>query len=78
MKIYWKLIMALVLMTSCGKQIPGDIIQPKKMENVLYDYHLTIGMTNHLKNTEKEAYKKYIFQNICLCCLERFLVLLIC
>lgn len=62
MKIYWKLIMALVLMTGCGKQIPGDIIQPQKMENVLYDYHLTIGMTNHLKNTEKEAYKKYIFQ----------------
>ena len=37
MKIYWKLIMALVLMTGCGKQIPGDIIQPQKMENVLYD-----------------------------------------
>ena len=62
MKIHWKLITALVLMTSCGKEIPGDIIKPKQMENILYDYHLTLGMTNHLKNTEKEAYKKYVFQ----------------
>ena len=62
MKIHWKLIMALVLMTSCGKEIPGNIIQPNQMENVLYDYHLTVGMSNHLKNTEKEAYKKYVFQ----------------
>ena len=62
MKIHWKLITALVLMTSCGKEIPRDIIKPKQMENILYDYHLTLGMTNHLKNTEKEAYKKYVFQ----------------
>lgn len=52
-------------MTSCGKEIPGDIIQPDKMEEVLYDYHLAIGMSSNLKSSEtfnKEAYKSYLFK----------------
>lgn len=62
MKIRWTLIAALALMTSCGKEIPGDIIQPDMMEKVLYDYHLSINMSPTNKNTDKEAYKNYIFQ----------------
>lgn len=62
MKIRWALIAALAAMTSCGKNIPEDIIQPTQMEEVLYDYHLSMGMSNSLKNTEKQAYKKYVFQ----------------
>ena len=62
MKLRWPLIACLALMSSCGKYIPGDIIQPRKMEKVLYDYHLSMGMSNNSKNTEKEAQKKYIFQ----------------
>lgn len=49
-------------LSGCGKQIPKDIIQPQKMENVLYDYHLAAGMSVNLKNPQKEAYRKYIFQ----------------
>jgi hypothetical protein len=49
-------------LSSCGKEIPDEIIQPSKMEKVLYDYHLTMGMSDNSKNTEKEARKKYIFQ----------------
>jgi hypothetical protein len=49
-------------LTSCGKEIPDEIIQPSKMERVLYDYHLTLGMSENSKNTEKEARKNYIFQ----------------
>jgi hypothetical protein len=49
-------------MTSCGKQIPGDIIQPKAMEKVLYDYHLALSMSHNSKNTEKEAQRNYVFQ----------------
>ena len=52
MKIRWFLIAALMLTTSCGKEIPDNIIQPDKMESVLYDYHLAMGMSNNLKNTE--------------------------
>ena len=44
MKFRWTLIAGLALMTSCGKQIPSDIIQPKQMEKVLYDYHLSLSM----------------------------------
>lgn len=62
MKFRWILIACLALTTSCGKEIPGDIIQPRKMENVLYDYHLSMGMSGNSKNTEKEALKKYVFQ----------------
>lgn len=61
MKIRWTLIACLALMSSCGKDIPDDIIQPEKMEKVLYDYHLTLAMSQNSKNTEKEAYKNYVF-----------------
>lgn len=62
MKIRWTWIACLALMTSCGKEIPNDIIQPDAMEEVLYDYHLAIGMGQSNKNTEREAYKNYLFQ----------------
>ena len=62
MKMRWALIMAWCMMTGCGKEIPAEIIQPAQMEEVLYDYHLSMGMSNGLKNTEKEAYKKFVFQ----------------
>ena len=62
MKIRWTWIMLILLATGCGKQIPDHVIAPEKMETVLYDYHLTLAMSNALKNTEKEAYKKSLFQ----------------
>ena len=62
MKFRWTLIACLALLSSCGKEIPDEIIQPSKMEKILYDYHLTMGMSDNSKNTEKEARKKYIFQ----------------
>ena len=62
MKFRWILIACLALLSSCGKEIPDEIIQPSKMEKVLYDYHLTLGMSENSKNTEKEARKKYVFQ----------------
>lgn len=62
MKIRWTLIACLALMTSCGKEIPDEIIQPETMEKILYDYHLSMSMTQSSKNTEKEAQKNFIFQ----------------
>jgi hypothetical protein len=62
MKFRWTLIACLALLTSCGKEIPDEIIQPSKMERVLYDYHLNLGMSENSKNTEKEARKNYVFQ----------------
>ena len=62
MKLHWIVVVVLFVLTGCGKNIPDDIIQPAQMENVLYDYHLTIGMSINMKNTEKEAMKNYLFQ----------------
>ena len=62
MKFRWTLIASLALLTSCGKEIPDEIIQPSKMEKVLYDYHLMLSLSDNSKNTEKEASKNYIFQ----------------
>ena len=42
-----------------------NIIQPDRMENILYDYHLSISMGNNLSysdNYQKEAYKNYVFE----------------
>lgn len=53
------------LFASCGKQIPGDIIQPDQMEDILYDYHIASSMSNNLNTDEfykKKAYQNYIFQ----------------
>ncbi|MBO5250658.1 MAG: DUF4296 domain-containing protein [Bacteroidaceae bacterium] len=53
------------LLMSCGKQIPSDIIQPAKMESVLYDYHLSMGIAHNSsadENYKKESYKNYIFK----------------
>ena len=62
MKFRWTLIACLALLTSCGKEIPSEIIQPKKMERVLYDYHLMLSLSENSKGTEKAASKNYIFQ----------------
>ena len=62
MKFRWTLIACLALLTSCGKEIPDEIIQPDKMEKVLYDYHLMLSVSENSKNTEKAASKNYIFK----------------
>lgn len=65
-KISWiALIGATLLSSSCGKQIPDEVIPPAKMENILYDYHLSLGISTQLNTREeykKQAYKNYIFQ----------------
>ena len=64
MKIRWTFIMIWVLMTSCGKEIPKDIIQPDKMEAVLYDYHMAMSMFNnqfHMENHQKNSLMNYVY-----------------
>lgn len=64
-KIAYKLLIGAALLTGCGTQLPDDIIQPAQMENILYDYHLALGMGSNVKSSEnyqREAYKKYIFK----------------
>ncbi|MBM6888927.1 DUF4296 domain-containing protein [Bacteroides caecigallinarum] len=58
------LVAVLLVVASCGKQIPRDIIQPSDMENLLYDYHLALTMGDELSYSERykrESYKNYVF-----------------
>lgn len=63
--IAWTWLLGAAFMVGCGKQIPKEIIQPERMENILYDYHLCISMGNNLSysdNYQKEAYRNYVFE----------------
>ncbi len=65
-KSNWMLgLLGCCMLVSCGRQIPGDIIQPDHMEDILYDYHLSVSMSNNLKSDEyykRKAYQDYVFQ----------------
>lgn len=58
-------ILALLLLSGCGKQIPKDVIRPDAMEKLLYDYHLASTLSNSLPYNEqykKQAYMEYVFR----------------
>lgn len=61
----WIILACIAFLTSCGKSMPEDIIPPAKMESVLYDYHLALGISSTLNTTEeykKQSYKNYLFK----------------
>lgn len=61
-KIFFALFMMGMMMASCDKGIPEDILQPAEMEDVLYDYHLSVSLGVDLPNMptpNREALKKY-------------------
>lgn len=64
-KKYILLMLLGTLMSSCGKQIPEDIIQPAEMEELLYDYHLSVSLgadLPNMTNPEREALKNYALE----------------
>ena len=61
-KLFYLLVSGCLLLCGCGKHIPDDIIQPKEMERVLYDYHMASSITLNKGTVEKEAYRQYVFK----------------
>ncbi len=64
-KFGWIILLGATLMTGCGKSTPDTVIPPAKMEKVLYDYHLTLGISSKLTSTydhKKQAFKNYLFK----------------
>lgn len=52
-------------LAGCGNKIPGDIIQPAAMEDLLYDYQIAKTMSSELPYTDnykKNAYFAYVFE----------------
>ena len=64
-KFGWIILVGASLMTGCGKSMPKEVIPPAKMEKVLYDYHLALGISSRLPSSEdykKQAFKNYLFK----------------
>lgn len=64
--IFLYMIAITILLTSCKPSIPSEYIQPKEMENILYDYHIanSIAISQGYSDIKKEAlilsvYKKH-------------------
>ena len=59
------LLAILFLTSSCGKQIPKDIIQPEEMEAILYDHQLAKVMNDNISYGEKykrELLRRSVYQ----------------
>ena len=57
--------MLLILFASCQVKTPKEIIQPDKMETLLYDYHIVQAMGTELNNTQEyhvKLYHEYVFK----------------
>ena len=64
-KFGWIILVGASLMPGCGNSMPKEVIPPAKMEKVLYDYHLALGISSRLPSSEdykKQAFKNYLFK----------------
>lgn len=56
---------ALLLFAGCRARRPENVLSPRKMESLLYDYHLAQAVVNNLPYEDKyqaEFYRNYEFQ----------------
>lgn len=62
--IFYLLLLAF-LVTGCKITVPKDILQPKEMEELLYDYHFAQVMSSEVSNRDnykKQLYYNYVFE----------------
>ncbi len=54
-----------VLMFSCKPQVPSKYLQPDEMEDILYDYHIAMGMVgeNDTNDIQKRMYQASVLKN---------------
>lgn len=58
-------VFVIFVLSGCGNKIPGDVIQPSAMEDLLYDYHIATALGADLpyaENYKKQAYISYVFE----------------
>lgn len=59
------LLLGSISFSSCKKSIPSEVIQPDKMEALLYDYHIAQAIGNEYNGEErykKELLLQYVFE----------------
>lgn len=57
-------VLSVTLLTACSDKRPTGVLSPKKLEAVLYDYHLVQSMISELPSSEryqKDLYFDYIY-----------------
>ena len=71
------------LLYSCKPQVPGEYLQPDEMEDILYDYHIALGMLDDnsddgMKRTmyEMSVLREHEFHKRCLT-LHLFIIVVI-
>lgn len=56
-------VFACILVVSCKPQVPSEYLQPGEMEDILYDYHLAMGMTaDDSSNLRRRMYEEAILR----------------
>ncbi len=63
-KLLFAICSSIILFASCQVKTPKEIIQPDKMETLLYDYHIVQAMGNESSNIESyhiKLYHEYVF-----------------
>lgn len=63
-KIVLLTIVSLLLFVACTDKRPADVLSPKKLEAILYDYHLAQSMISDLPSSErykKDLYFDYVY-----------------
>lgn len=58
-KLFLTICFILIFLASCQVKIPKDIIQPDKMEALLYDYHIVQAMGNEVSSMQEYQVKLY-------------------
>lgn len=63
--LFFTICLLLILFASCQVKTPEDIIQPDKMETLLYDYHIVQAMGNDVNSMQEyhvKLYYEYLFK----------------
>lgn len=63
--IFFFFILGSLILSSCKKGIPSDVIPPDKMEALLYDYHIAQALGNEYNGEERykrELLVQYVFK----------------
>ena len=63
--LFFTICSCLILFASCQVKTPNDIIQPDKMEALLYDYHIVQAMGSDINSDQEfhvKLYYEYVFK----------------
>lgn len=56
-------VLLVIAMIGCKPSVPSEYIQPRELENILYDYHVAQAMADedHAKSSEENAYNRNLY-----------------